>query len=62
MIVTERILIEVGEPLSSEAFQFIEELFNELEAIRLLVGGDTHDNMAERVGWALRQARGEKPH
>jgi hypothetical protein len=55
-------LLAVGEPVSQEAFEFALWLMTELEEIRLIVGGDGHDNMAERVSWAIRQARGEKPH
>lgn len=55
-------LLAVGEPVSKEAFEFVMWLMTELEAVRLLVGGEGHDNMGERVLWALKQARGEKPH
>ena len=55
-------LMKEGEPLTREAAEWVLWLLGELEAIRLLVGGEGHDNMAERVAWALKQARGEKPH
>jgi hypothetical protein len=55
-------LMQEGQPLTKEAAEWVLWLLRELEAVRLVVGGEGHDNMAERVSWAIRQARGEKPH
>jgi hypothetical protein len=54
--------LEVGQPLTADGFDFICSVMEQLEAIREVIGGEGHDNMAERVSWAIRQARGEKPH
>jgi hypothetical protein len=55
-------LMKEGEPLTREAAEWVLWLLRELEAVRLVVGGEGHDNMAERVLWALKQARGERVH
>jgi hypothetical protein len=55
-------LMKEGEPLTREAAEWVLWLLRELEAVRLVVGGEGHDNMAERVLWALKQARGERAH
>jgi hypothetical protein len=55
-------LMKEGEPLTREAAEWVLWLLRELEGIRLVVGGEGHDNMAERVLWALKQARGERAH
>jgi hypothetical protein len=55
-------LMKEGEPLTREAAEWVLWLLRELEAVRLVVGGDGHDNMAERVLWAIKQARGEGAH
>jgi hypothetical protein len=55
-------LMKEGEPLTREAAEWVLWLLRELEAVRLVVGGDGHDNMAERVLWAIKQARGERAH
>jgi hypothetical protein len=55
-------LMKEGEPLTREAAEWVLWLLQELEGVRLVVGGDGHDNMAERVSWAIRQARGERAH
>jgi hypothetical protein len=55
-------LMKEGEPLTREAAEWVLWLLQELEGVRLVVGGEGHDNMADRVLWAIKQARGEKPH
>lgn len=54
--------MQEGQPLTKEAAEWVLWLLGELEAVRLVVGGETHDNLAERVSWALKQARGERAH
>jgi hypothetical protein len=62
MKVWQDIVLEVGQPLTDEGFDFVCSVMEQLEAIREVIGGDGHDNMAERVSWAIRQARGERAH
>ena len=55
-------LMQEGEVLTKEAAEWVLWLLRELEAVRLIVGGDGHEHLGDRVSWALKAARGEKPH